>query len=259
MESREFIALRFAGNGVNPGTTRCRETAAIIRAAEDMVLAIIADYDDEEDSEEPLGELCVTNIVDESLGYRFWGPRMPAILLAWQIVAAAINTGSFEKIPLKARESLGEIAAFVKKRGAPAQLTDSNNAEPIAQIKTDFCLPHNLSLKGGTSVLGKVVRVGGKEPKLRLQLPSGKVLTCETSEPIAKELGHKLYETVVCKGEATWELESNEIIKFRIKEVKPFRQCLASEAFNGLARAMPLTLERWRSEGIDNLTIASES
>lgn len=126
-------------------------------------------------------------------------------------------------------------------------------------FKTDFSLPENLFLKGGTSVLGKVVRVGGKEPKLRLQLPSGKVLTCETSEPIAKQLGHKLYETVVCKGEAVWDLSSNEITKFRIKEVGPFRESLASDAFDKLSQAMPLSLNRWRSEGIDSLTLASNS
>lgn len=259
MNTMDFIALRFTGNNVYPSNTRCKDTAALIRAAEDLVTAIIAHQDDETDLEEPLGELSVIAITHESLGLRFSGNRMPAVFLAWQLVAGAINTGNFERLPLKARESLEEIAHFVKKRGAPALLTDSKHSSPIASIETDFSLPESLSVKGGTSVIGTVLRVGGKEPKLRLQLPSGQILTCDTSEQIAKELGHKLYDTVVCRGEATWDLSTNEVTKFRIKEVGIFKQGPASEAFMNLAKVMPRTLSLLDAEDSESFTSTFES
>ena len=170
-----------------------------------------------------------------------------------QNIAAAVNTGRFDGMSVKARASLGEIVNFVKRRQCHVELSDSKHSEPIARITPEFSLPEDYTLTGRTSLIGTVVRVGGGSPKVSLKLPTGKTLHCDTSEEIAKALGHRLYDVVTCKGEACWDIETNQVIKFKIKDVGGFKDCRASEAFAALAGAMPDTIKRWRSEGLENV------
>lgn len=115
-------------------------------------------------------------------------------------------------------------------------------------LRYNITLPVEFKFRGGSSLIGQVVRVGGEEPKVRLKLPSGKVLSCDTSEHVAKELGHRLYETVTCKGYATWDYATGEVLKFKIETVGKFRKVPASVAFENLAEAMPSVIAKWNSE-----------
>ena len=114
-------------------------------------------------------------------------------------------------------------------------------------------MPEIGMLAGNTSLLGQVMRVGAVEPRVRLKLASGKILSCETSETIAKQLGGRLYEIVSCKGEATWDRKDDSLIKFKIKAVNAYVFGKASDAFSALAKAMPETLARWHTDGLENV------
>ena len=248
----EHISLRFVGNGVAPVTTRCRELAAIISATEDLIAAMSEQVREDWDEEREDGEgmpVCLVSVEDRSLGLRFTAFQMALALSTWGHIAAIINTGRFEQLNPKATASLGEIISFVKKKGCRALLGDTTN-DSLAVFDSNLSLPAEFKFKGRSSLIGEVVRVGGVEPKVGLRLASGKTLTCETTESIAMELGHRLYDIVSCKGTATWDYAKGEVLKFRIDEVGSFRQVTSSQAFENLAAAMHAVVERLRTDGL---------
>ncbi|HRH95586.1 MAG TPA: hypothetical protein PLB55_06600 [Prosthecobacter sp.] len=249
----DFLSLRFTGNGVFPGNTRCKEVAALISATEDLVEAVASENDDDDEEDQSGPPLCLIAIEDKSLGFKFSKAHMLVALLSWQSIASVINTGRFDRMSVKAKTSLEEIVRFVKKRQCDVELRDSRHPEPMATITPEMVLPDNLRMPGETSMIGTVVRVGGNEPKVGLKLANGKTLSCETTEAIAKELGHRLYDVVTCEGEAVWDMETGTVLKFRITEVGTFIEGSVSEAFSEIAKAMPSTIEKWRSKGLAQL------
>lgn len=204
----------------------------MITATEDLLSAMMDDSDEEESI-----PLCLVSLEDKSLGLGFASLQMAAAMVLWQEFAAVINTGNFEKLVPKARQSLVEIVSFVKKKECTVFVEDSERGV-MASFDYNITLPAELKFHGGSSLIGEVVRVGGADPKVRLKLPSGKFLSCDTTESIAKELGHRLYETVTCKGNATWDYTTGEVLRFRIEHVGTFKKVSASKAFENLAAAM---------------------
>lgn len=239
----DHVALRFIGDGVSPSTTRCRELATVISAVEDLILSL-AEESEAEDIDVPL---CLVALEDKSLGLKFAATQIVMTMALWQEFAAVINTGNFERLSPKAMHSVEEVVSFVKKKHCLALVEDSQNGV-IASFDYNIALPVGQKLRGHSSLIGQVIRVGGEEPKIRLKLPSGRVVSCETTQEIAKNLGHRLYDSVTCKGNAIWDYTTGEVLKFRIDEVGAFRMTSASEAFHALAEAMPAVIAGWEKE-----------
>ena len=239
------ISLRFAGNEVAPQTTRCKELAAVISAAEDLLLALMGE-DAEDQSPIPL---CLVSIETQSLGLKF-AVHMAMGLVLWQDMAAIINSGRFERMAPKVRQAFGEIVSFVKRKGCTAYLGDSEHGT-IATFDFNISIPAESKFRCASSIIGEVVRVGGSDPKVRVKLPSGRVLSCDTTEAVARQIGHMLYEPVTCNGRATWDYETGELLGFKIEKVRAFQKVRASDAFGCLANAMPSVIARLSQRGIE--------
>ncbi len=209
----------------------------------------VASDDDDEDHSIPV---CLVSLEDQSLGLKYQSIRMSAALLAWGTLGTVVNTGKFDLMSAKARMSLSCIANFVKKKDCVAEIQNSHHGV-IAKFDSSLSIPSQKKIKGKTTVIGEVVRVGGSLPKVRLRLASGKELSCDTSESVARELGHRLYDTITCRGSAVWDYTSNEILSFKIETVGAFRKGKASEAFAALSEAIPETLSDWNDRGIKDV------
>jgi hypothetical protein len=92
-------------------------------------------------------------------------------------------------------------------------------------------------LRGDTTLYAKVVRVGGKEPKVELETLDHRILYCDASLDITKALGSKLYQIVGLLGLAQWDNEQDIIVDFTIKDVTEFANIPFSEAINELSDA----------------------
>lgn len=252
----EFISLRFTGNDILPSNTRCKDLASLIRATEELLHAASTE---DFDGEKVDVQLSLIGVESQSLGLKYAAVHMAVALMTWQNIAQVLNAGEYDRLNLKARESLAEIIHYVKRRGCVAELSDSQHSTALASITPETELPEALQVSGQSSLIGTVVRVGGADPKVGLKLASGKTLSCDTSEAIARQLGHRLYDVVTCKGDVCWDMQTNSITKFRIKEVGSFRQGYASEAFSALAAAMPLTLGQWKHSGFGEDFAGNES
>ena len=90
-------------------------------------------------------------------------------------------------------------------------------------------------LKGETTIYARVVRTGGKEPKVEIETVDGRTLFCDAPLDITKTLGTRLYQIVGLIGVAEWDIELNNIEQFSIKDVTDYEQVPIKEAMRKLA------------------------
>jgi len=104
--------------------------------------------------------------------------------------------------------------------------------------KTQACLKE-IQKKGETTLYGKIERIGGTEPTVRLRLGEKEVLTCKISQPLAIELASYLYQWVSLNGKAKWNVRDYTVETFEITNVnKNFQDIPLNETFNRLSREM---------------------
>ena len=109
------------------------------------------------------------------------------------------------------------------------------------------------TLKGSTTLLAHCLRVGDTI-KTELRLPqAGQFLNVDMPEAIAKALGRHFPEIVVLKGQATWDLETWQILDFKVTGIADFTAADPYQAMQDLAAAAQ---GHW--EGVDALEYVRE-
>lgn len=79
---------------------------------------------------------------------------------------------------------------------------------------------------------GKVMRVGGNEGRVRLDVEGEGPFICDAGEDAAKEVAHHLYERVVVSGDITRDVQTFALVRMTIHQVRGAPQRLpASEVF----------------------------
>lgn len=122
---------------------------------------------------------------------------------------------------LRPIQSLSEVAKALKCRLEVRVF--GNGQEPLFAIEEgDYQrLSKRLLLKGDTTVVGRVERVGGATGmRCLLRVPGRrKCLYCDVaSKEVVRRLGQHLYENIVASGSAVWIHRSWRIYKFKIND-----------------------------------------
>ncbi len=106
-----------------------------------------------------------------------------------------------------------------------------------------------LLMKGETTVVGRVERVGGAgEMRCLMRVPGRRrALYCDVaSRELARRLGQCLYEEIAATGQAVWIHRMWRIYRFKITDFKQPRLGKAKEALEDLRRA---GLDAWDNIG----------
>ena len=98
-------------------------------------------------------------------------------------------------------------------------------------------LPEPHFIRGETVIYGRVERVGGVDPKVRVRLSEHEVVSCRLDEGLAIELGAHLYSEVGLRGQATWDAKDQSLAYFRVDEILPFENAGAATAAYALKEA----------------------
>jgi len=101
------------------------------------------------------------------------------------------------------------------------------NAKEI-KVTEDFYI------KGETVIYGQLQRVGGKQPKIRLETDDGIHLYINVDESTAKELAKHLYTTIGVQGIATWRRDNREICQFKFEKFSSIKDGTLSDKLNEL-------------------------
>lgn len=221
---------------MHPVTVPAHELADLLMGAEQAIASLAAQQFPELDPSTLIVGL--TGVRDTSLALEFASNRPDIVAPAFQRLAAGVRARSCADFPSRSLAGLEVLASFSKRRKCKAQFWNPavNATEPLAVMDEDFgdAIPARPRVRGETVIYGKVERVGGVEPKVRLRLTDGDWVSCALSEALARQVGGRLYEEVGLKGTATWDAGDFTLLYFHADELTPYEPIGASGAFQEL-------------------------
>lgn len=235
-QSPEYIEITFRGNDVRPEIVKASEIADIIIAIETMIIAQVYKKNPLIKKDQLI--LSFTNIESSSIGLQYRSPLNGIASSAFQDVGHAINGRDFSELPDSAYKSFNTLVAFTRKWQCSAELSFNNGVRNvIAEITPDMRIERPPALKAETIVYAKVVRVGGKEPRVEIETVDGKTLFCDANIDVVTKLGTRLYQVVGLIGVSEWDTDLDNIEQFSIKDVTDYEKVPFKDAMNELAKA----------------------
>ncbi len=241
MKSEEpYLEIRFAGKGASgPEQIRARDLADAIKAFEELVVSELKASGEDVDPND-----VVVGLVDVRAGsarFRFKSSYMATAVAAYVSAARHVKEKAYSEMRSTSAEALQTLQRVGKKYNGDVELRtheqQGEDAEPLALIRREepIELPAPSYLKGITTLYGKIARVGGSTPKVRLDLEPGERLVCTVGEDLARQIATRLYEFVGLRGVAHWNLDTAEIEVFEIQALLPYEKTGAMDAFAALA------------------------
>lgn len=216
----DILEFKLHGNGVSPKTFRSKEVALLLVSLEDAIKAyIIENISEDEDFEESDLFISPVSIRNESMTLGYIPNVKKYIIPAFSAIAFAINSNDLTSLPQRSIENLKEIQKITRQKNCQADF--KLNGTTIAQIdaETQISIPDSYKIKGDTILYGKVIRVGGANPVVRIKLDNNITLSLGISQNDAIRLAHKLYKEVGFRGTASWAKDSYRLIDFNVKSI----------------------------------------
>ncbi|MBF0515492.1 MAG: hypothetical protein HQK97_00035 [Nitrospirae bacterium] len=259
----DIMEIRFLGENVLPKTISAKDLAEIISKVAESLTAIISKDNAGINLEDIV--IGLVNIERGSTILTFDSSREDLALNAFIELSDAIATGDYFKIPSNSVEGVKFIYNFTKKRDCVAEFrTQSDSEKPLALIspQTEIIFPtvslpvcHPVGhLSGKTVIYGKIMRVGGKSPKIGIELIDNRTIYCDVSESMAKIIACRLYYWVGLSGTAKWNADDYSIQSFTIEEIIEYADTPINESISKLSSVA----EKYFQNDIDVDKIISE-
>lgn len=229
---KRLFQLRFTGGGLTPAIVPARELAELIIAAEEAIASVALQRNPALNPDEIVVGL--VQIEEQSLGLSFASPSPDVVGAAFTEIATCVATRSFGGLPTKSLRGLRILADFNTTHHCRTQFWNGETTarEPLAEMDVGFemYLPEEHFIRGETVIYGKVERVGGVDPKVRVRVSEHEVVSCRLNEDLAKELGIHLYAVVGLRGQATWDAKDHSLAYFRVDEILSYKSVGAVQA-----------------------------
>lgn len=236
---KRLFQLRFTGGGVNPAIVPARELAELIIAAEEAIASVALQRNPALNPDEIVVGL--VQIEEQSLGLSFGSPSPDVVGAAFTEIAVSVANRSFGGLPTKSLRGLRILADFNTTHHCRTQFWNGEPTAraPLAEMDVGFemYLPEEHFIRGETVIYGKVERVGGVDPKVRVRVSEHEVVSCRLNEDLAKELGTHLYAVVGLRGQATWDANDHSLGYFRVEKILSFEAVGAAQGAMALKDA----------------------
>ena len=126
----------------------------------------------------------------------------------------------FSDYSIKETELIKNLFHFTKKHQCNAQISEGlENKTVLAEITADTQIITGSLVTGKTTVYGRIFLVGGKDPNIHIETPSGEKMICKVNMQQAKLLANKLYSWVGLSGKARWDSKYFQIQDFEVEEI----------------------------------------
>lgn len=219
MSDSHLVELRIIGAGLEPGLVRSREIGELLEALEDSVASVVAQLNVGITKEAVI--VGITSIASGSISLQFDSPQRNAVFDGFLRVSEAVATSRFKSLPNSSRRSLAKVSAFARRHDCRAEFRVAKEREPLAIIDPSTQVAEPELVFGETTLYGKVIRVGGRTPRVMIETSDGASVYCDSSPTVAKELAPKLYERVRLIGRAGWDPDDWSLVEFRIHDAEP--------------------------------------
>ncbi len=199
----------------------------------EAAMEAIAFGEDDDDGREALG-IGVAELRNGSAICVFFARAWVAAVAAFTVMGTAINTGKFDQIPPRAVEAIRYLKTVSVNHEMAARFEivdvdqDIETITVVGDLSEETRVPEKLEIHGDTRIYGRVLRVGGDKPAVRLDLGHAK-FTVTVSEPMAQEIANRLYREIALEGDAVWNADTGELTKFVATRVIPFDPLPADE------------------------------
>jgi hypothetical protein len=231
--------------GIYPEKIPLGTLSRILAAVQRLVSGIESEEDDEQVPEtmSVSGQIQLLAMKRSSAVYRFAGESTNQIMTRLRLVGDVLahpeqlGENDYLLTPLE------RISTSAKTLGCDVTLrAPGNNGKVIATIgpRSYDEISRSIFVKGETSVIGNVQRVGGAtEMRCALRLPARqRLLFCRVkTEAVARKLGDCLYKDVAVTGQAIWIRGTWRINAFTITGATETKKGSIIEAFGALHEA----------------------
>lgn len=221
---------------VQSETVKAGDIADILKAIESMVEAQVFQTHPEVKKDQIV--IGFTNIRAASVDLQFYSAYNKIAESSFQELGHAIELNKFTGLPGPSFKAVIAVSAFSRKYKCDAEIVHQNKKRTVlAKITPDTKIEQPSPLRGETTIYAKVVRVGGKEPKVEVETVDGYTLYCDAPLEVVTNLGSKLYQVVGLMGIAKWDQGLNNIEEFSIKDVTQYQKVSFKRAMDELAEA----------------------
>lgn len=218
--SKEFIGLRLTG--MKPSDIRAGELAKIIISFEDMIASTVK-RDRPKITKDELG-VGLVKIENKSIGLEF-STKLPELAIsAYDTITDSVANEKYLDLSGETLQSLREIHSFIKTKNCEGELFSRNGKTVLKAILLPSTeIPQHPKVTAQTVVYGRIVRVGGVDPRVMVEQASGKTVFCRIrDEGLARKLGERLYTWAGLEGFATLDSDSLEILDFRVESLTDY-------------------------------------
>ena len=228
------IEVSFTGEGIRPDNVKASDVADILKAIETMVEAhVLRDHPKIEKETVVVG---LVSIKSSSLDLQFSSTIPTLAIAAFQDTGQAIRDKDFSRLPSGSFGALDLVVSFTRKRQCVADfIILDGKKDVIATITPDTTVERKPLLTGETTIYGQVVRVGGRTPRVMIEMVDGSTIFCDANIDIARTLGGRLYQVVGLAGIAEWDSKTLAMDTFTIKAILPYEATSFKEAMAELA------------------------
>jgi len=231
----EQVELHFVGGDIRPDVVRVSDLAPVLLATESLIQATV--LGERADLTRDDIALSLTEIQHGSLTLRFDSPISQIIVPQFEQMASLVQRAFFEQLPAEAIAALRRIATFTRKYHCEAQFRVGSSEAVLATVTPSLVIPADPRLYMQTTIYGRVVEAGGKDPNVHIETLQGVKLVCFGTQSQVKELAERLYDVVGIIGTARSTATELEISDFEIQEILPYRSTSIVEAMRELAEA----------------------
>lgn len=233
--SENLLEIRFVGNKIAAEHIRSRDLANVLEAIDDMFASVItSQYPHLTKKDIVIG---LVNIDRGSVSLQFCPQLREPAQEAFEIIASAINEDFYDRLRNPTIDALQKLVNFSHANNCNTEFRiNKNQPKPLAKITPETNIKPSPKLSGETILYGKLLRVGGKTPKIWLELPDGNDFFCETNEPLAIDLAARLYTWVGLKGDARWNSRDHTIDSFYAREITLYQNQNITETFNAIRK-----------------------
>jgi len=232
MNKNSFL-IKFHDANIHPSNIRARDLATVLRQLDESLSAIVENINPGM-FEDGIG-ISLVNIKEGCAALEFDYGNIAINKPAFRLLTQAIKDDTPSRIPVKARKIIQIAKDFNAKYKCRTEFwSSSESVEPDAVINQPEIIeiPKTGTVKGVTDIYGQVTRVGGqRKPSLELKLDSGLTLEISITKELAIILGRRMYEIIGLRGETTWEISTENIIKFKATELLNYKETPVDDAF----------------------------
>jgi len=233
---KPLFTIRLTGEGVRPHLIPASDLAQLLVAAEQAVLAIAAREHPDQADELIVG---LSQVQDQSIGFAFASNHPQIAQSAYTELVTATTNRLFRSLPGRSLEGLRTLTGFSHQHHGRTQFWNGGGDHPLLDLPPDFAIevPAPEYQRGETVIYGKIERVGGVRPRVRIRVSDREIVYGDITEEQSRELGSRLYSQAALRGQATWDGQDGSVVYFRVEEILHYERGKVSSAFEELRRA----------------------